>query len=136
MMNDKEISNNAYDSLLDFFKKMYDWNIFASKYRKENGYNKEIKEYLFLKIKPTLEKYCTENLKKEFTGSCSELPDYDIEFLLLENKEQKRNKVIFFFKELNRSKNTYRYTLVLKDGIWLIDRKDWLNNGKWKKHYL
>lgn len=136
MINDKESNKNAYNSLLAFFKKMYEWNIFASRYRKENGYNKEIKEYLFLKIKPTLEEHCTKNLQKEFTGSCSELPDYNIEFLSLENEEQKRNKILFFFKELNRSQNTYRYTLVLREGVWLVDRKDWLDDGKWKKHYL
>ena len=136
MSNNEEISKTTYNVLLAFFDKMYEWNIFASKYRKENGYNKEIKEYLFSKIKPILDEYRMENLQKEFTGSCSELPDYDIEFLSLINEEQKRNKVLFFFKELNRSQNTYRYTLIFRDGIWLIDRKDWLNDGKWKKHYL
>lgn len=135
-----EENNNikkAKETLYLFLDKMYQWNIYASEYSKKNGYSEENDILLENMIKPTIQELCSIKLQKEFFGNWSEISDYNLSFLELEKVEIiTKNKIYFFFNEENRSYNKYRYTLVFKDKKWLIDKKDYLINDKWHKHYL
>ena len=135
-----EENNNikkAKETLYLFLDKMYQWNIYASEYSKKNGYSEENDILLENMIKPTIQELCSIKLQKEFFGNWSEISDYNLSFLELEKVEIiTKNKIYFFFNEENRSYNIYRYTLVFKDKKWLIDKKDYLINDKWHKHYL
>ncbi|WP_424407517.1 NTF2 fold immunity protein [Pasteurella sp. PK-2025] len=129
----------AQQTLLEFLDKINNWNIYAAKYIKSNGFNAQIKKELIEPLKVILKKYCTEKLSKDLSASCSEISGYDIHFLSIDKYEIiTKNKICFFITESNRSKNTYRYTMIYRDEKWRIDQKQVFRkfNNKWEKSYI
>lgn len=138
-MENLEKIEKAQQILLEFFEKINDWNIRSSQYIKSNGFNAQVKKDIIDPLKNILGKYCTEKLSKDVSASCSEISGYDISFLSIDKYEIiTKNKICFFITETNRSQSTYKYTMVYKNGKWLLDKKDWFVefDKKWEKHYI
>lgn len=131
--------NLAKETLLAFFEKINAWNIASYEYIQKEGFSLKADEEIIASLSPIIEKYCTPTLAKSVSGNCSDIPSYDINFLTFDKVEIiTKNKICFFITETNRVQATYRYTMVYKNGVWLIDRKDWFVkfDNKWEKHYI
>lgn len=62
--------------------------------------------------------------------------EYDVNTQIIERYEiLTKNRVVIYVQQLNRFKNKYKYTLFLKNGNWLIDKKEWFmkSKNKWTK---
>ncbi|NEN76068.1 hypothetical protein F9B74_07000 [Pelistega sp. NLN82] len=130
---------NAKEILFKFFDEMYLWNKDAYQYTQENGFSSKTQKVLLSILEPIVKKFCTKKISDRISVKCSEIPKYDKNNLLLERTEEiNKNKIAFYIRELNRSKSLYKYTLIYKNGVWLIDRKDWFVefDNKWEKHYI
>lgn len=130
---------NAKEILFKFFDEMYLWNKDAYQYIQENGFSIETQKILLSQLEPIVKKFCTKKIIERISVKCSEIPKYDKNNLILEKFEKiNKNKIEFYIRELNRSKSLYKYTLIHKDGVWLIDKKDWFVefDNKWEKHYI
>ncbi|WP_424406637.1 NTF2 fold immunity protein [Pasteurella sp. PK-2025] len=130
---------NAKKILFDFFDEMYLWNKYAYQYTQENGFGIETQKKLLSTLEPIVKKFCTKKISEKISIKCSEIPKYDKNNLILEKCDKiNKNKIIFYIRETNRSKSLYKYTLINKDEIWQIDKKDWFVefDNKWEKHYI
>ena len=138
-MEDLEKFELAKTTLLKFFHEMNEWNLYACNYINKNGFNIQTKEILIEKLKKIFDKFCSEKLYKDISANCSEISGYDVKYLLIDKYEIiTKNKIQFFITELNKSKNTYKYTMVYKNTLWLVDQKQVYRsfNDKWEKSYI
>lgn len=132
---------DAEKTLKEFILAMSNWELHYYPEVREKGLT-ALKEKMKQELDEIFESFCT---KKERTQGrqisllCSDPPEYSPseEFL---NSILSGRKLLISTQQTVGFKNRYRYTLILKDNQWFIDKKEWLDddNGieRWRQAYL
>ena len=82
--------------------------------------------------------FCTKKDRKQgkqVSLSCGDPPEYSTDEEIL-SCDLNKNKSSFITQQHTGFKNQYRYTLHYKNNEWRIDKKEWLDDDKWKQAYL
>ena len=124
-------TNLAKETLLQFMQAMYSWEKKATRSLR----NKAEKEMLKDELAPIFDQFCTS--KKTLRASEESLSvrfpfEYKFETHPIVDEELDGNQAYFYIKE-NRSgiETLYRFQMVFQKGKWWIDKKEWLDDGKW-----
>ena len=123
--------NLAKETFLQFMQAMYSWERKATRSLRNQADKEMLKDELatifnqFCKSKTTLR-------AREVTLSVRFPFDYKLETHPIIDEEHDGNQTYFYIKE-NRSglETLYRFRMVFQEGRWWIDRKEWLDDGKW-----
>ena len=124
-------TNLAKETLLQFMQAMYSWERKATRSLRNQADKEMLKDELatifnqFCKSKTTLR-------AREVTLSVRFPFDYKLETHPIIDEEHDGNQTYFYIKE-NRSglETLSRFRMVFQEGRWWIDRKEWLDDGKW-----
>lgn len=124
-------TNLAKETLLQFMQAMYSWEKKATRSLRNQADKEMLKDELatifnqFCKSKTTLR-------AREVTLSVRFPFDYKLETHPIIDEEHDGNQTYFYIKE-NRSglETLSRFRMVFQEGRWWIDRKEWLDDGKW-----
>ena len=124
-------TNLAKETFLQFMQAMYSWERKATRSLRNQADKEMLKDELatifnqFCKSKTTLR-------AREVTLSVRFPFDYKLETHPIIDEEHDGNQTYFYIKE-NRSglETLYRFRMVFQEGRWWIDRKEWLDDGKW-----
>ena len=124
-------TNLAKETLLQFMQAMYSWEKKATRSLR----NKADKEMLKDELAPIFDQFCTSKKTlraREVTLSVRFPFDYKLETHPIIDEEHDGNQTYFYIKE-NRSglETLSRFRMVFQEGRWWIDRKEWLDDGKW-----
>ncbi|WKV49483.1 NTF2 fold immunity protein [Dickeya fangzhongdai] len=128
---------SAKETLISFMKDMNIWeNSYRDAFMSNHGVDKEPYRN---ELNNIFLKWCT--LKERKTGRQISLkvsfpPDYDLENEEIERVDEEKTKAYIYTQKKNGLMNKYRYTLHFKNSEWRIDKKEWLENDKWKQAYL
>jgi len=123
--------NLAKETFLQFMQAMYSWERKATRSLRNQADKEMLKDELatifnqFCKSKTTLR-------AREVTLSVRFPFDYKLETHPIIDEEHDGNQTYFYIKE-NRSglETLSRFRMVFQEGRWWIDRKEWLDDGKW-----
>ena len=123
--------NLAKETFLQFMQAMYSWERKATRSLRNQADKEMLKDELatifnqFCKSKTTLR-------AREVTLSVRFPFDYKLETHPIIDEEHDGNQTYFYIKE-NRSglETLSRFRMVFQEGRWWIDRKVWLDDGKW-----
>ena len=123
--------NLAKETFLQFMQAMYSWERKATRSLRNQADKEKLKDELatifnqFCKSKTTLR-------AREVTLSVRFPFDYKLETHPIIDEEHDGNQTYFYIKE-NRSglETLYRFRMVFQKGKWWIDKKEWLDDGKW-----
>ena len=123
--------NLAKETFLQFMQAMYSWERKATRSLRNQADKEMLKDELatifnqFCKSKTTLR-------AREVTLSVRFPFDYKLETHPIIDEEHDGNQTYFYIKE-NRSglETLYRFRMVFQEGRWWIDKKEWLDDGKW-----
>lgn len=123
--------NLAKETFLQFMQAMYSWERKATRSLRNQADKEMLKDELatifnqFCKSKTTLR-------AREVTLSVRFPFDYKLETHPIIDEEHDGNQTYFYIKE-NRSglETLYRFRMVFQKGKWWIDKKEWLDDGKW-----
>ena len=123
--------NLAKETFLQFMQAMYSWERKATR----NLRNKADKEMLKDELATIFDQFCTskKTLRAREVALSVRFPfDYKLETHPIVAEEHDGNQAYFYIKE-NRSglETLYRFRMVFQEGRWWIDRKEWLDDGKW-----
>ena len=124
-------TNLAKETFLQFMQAMYSWERKATRSLRNQAYKEMLKDELatifnqFCKSKTTLR-------AREVTLSVRFPFEYKLETHPIIAEEHDGNQTYFYIKE-NRSgiETLYRFQMVFQKGKWWIDKKEWLDDGKW-----
>ena len=124
-------TNLAKETFLQFMQAMYSWERKATRSLRKQADKEMLKDELaaifnqFCKSKTTLR-------AREVTLSVRFPFDYKLETHPIIDEEHDGNQTYFYIKE-NRSglETLSRFRMVFQEGRWWIDRKEWLDDGKW-----
>jgi len=124
-------TNLAKETLLQFMQAMYSWERKATRSLRKQADKEILKDELatifnqFCRSKKTLR-------AREVTLSVRFPFDYKLETHPIIDEEHDGNQTYFYIKE-NRSglETLYRFRMVFQEGRWWIDKKEWLDDGKW-----
>ena len=124
-------TNLAKETFLQFMQAMYSWERNATRSLRNQADKEMLKDELatifnqFCKSKTTLR-------AREVTLSVRFPFDYKLETHPIIDEEHDGNQTYFYIKE-NRSglETLSRFRMVFQEGRWWIDRKEWLDDGKW-----
>ena len=124
-------TNLAKETFLQFMQAMYSWERKATRSLRNQADKEMLKDELatifnqFCKSKTTLR-------AREVTLSVRFPFDYKLETHPIIDEEHDGNQTYFYIKE-NRSglETLSRFRMVFQEGRWWIDRKEWLDDGKW-----
>jgi len=110
---------------------MYSWERKATR----NLRNKADKEMLKDELATIFDQFCTskKTLRAREVSLSVRFPfDYKLETHPIVDEEHDGNQAYFYLKE-NRSgiETLYRCQMVFQKGKWWIDKKEWLDDGKW-----
>ena len=124
-------TNLAKETLLQFMQAMYSWEKKATRSLR----NKADKEMLKDELATIFNQFCkskTTLRAREVTLSVRFPFDYKLETHPIIDEEHDGNQTYFYIKE-NRSglETLSRFRMVFQEGRWWIDRKEWLDDGKW-----
>lgn len=124
-------TNRAKETLLQFMQAMYSWEKKATRSLR----NKADKEMLKDELAPILDQFCTskKTLRAREESLSVRFPfEYKFETHPIVDEEHDGNQAYFYIKE-NRSgiETLYRFQMVFQKGKWWIDKKEWLDDGKW-----
>ncbi|MFS9043650.1 NTF2 fold immunity protein [Streptococcus rubneri] len=124
-------TNLAKETLLQFMQAMYSWERKATRSLK----NKADKEMLKDELAAIFDQFCrskTTLRAREVSLSVRFPFDYKLETHPIIDEEHDGNQTYFYIKE-NRSglETLYRFRMVFQEGRWWIDKKEWLDDGKW-----
>lgn len=124
------------DTFICFMNEMHKWESYATNIGLVNNLDehREIVRNIF-------NKYCTPKDRKRGKPnilSASSISSYDLSTQPIYNIEYKTKKTIIYTKQKNKAENNFRYTLILKNDKWLIDKKEIsYNNGEsWESSIL
>ena len=124
-------TNLAKETLLQFMQAMYSWEKKATRSLR----NKADKEMLKDELAPIFDQFCKS--KKTLRAREESLSvrfsfEYKFETHPIVDEEHDGNQAYFYIKE-NRSgiETLYRFQMVFQKGKWWIDKKEWLDDGKW-----
>ena len=123
--------NLAKETFLQFMQAMYSWERKATRSLRNQADKEMLKDELatifnqFCKSKTTLR-------AREVTLSVRFPFDYKLETHPIIDEEHDGNQTYFYIKE-NRSglETLSRFRMVFQEGRWWIDKKEWLDDGKW-----
>lgn len=128
---------NAKETLVAFMKDMNDWeNSYRNAFMADHSVNKE--PYL-AELNEIFNKWCTVKERKQgrqVSMKVSFPPDYDPENDEIFDEDVVKNKASIVVQKHTGFENKYRYTLKFKNNEWRIDKKEWLDDDKWKQAYL
>lgn len=124
-------TNLAKETFLQFMQAMYSWERKATRSLRKQADKEMLKDELatifnqFCRSKKTLR-------AREVTLSVRFPFDYKLETHPIIDEEYDGNQAYFYIKE-NRSglETLYRFRMVFQEGRWWIDKKEWLDDGKW-----
>ena len=124
-------TNLAKETFLQFMQAMYSWERKATRSLRNQADKEMLKDELatifnqFCRFKTTLR-------AREVTLSVRFPFEYKLETHPIVDEEYDGNQTYFYIKE-NRSglETLYRFRMVLQKGKWWIDKKEWLDDGKW-----
>ncbi|EFV98625.1 Uncharacterised protein [Streptococcus australis] len=124
-------TNLAKETLLQFMQAMYTWERKATRSLR----NKPYKEMLKDELATIFDQFCTskKTLRAREESLSVRFPfDYKLETHPIVDEEHDGNQAYFYIKE-NRSgiETLYRFQMVFQKGKWWIDKKEWLDDGKW-----
>ena len=124
-------TNLAKETFLQFMQAMYSWERKATRSLRKQADKEMLKDELatifnqFCKSKTTLR-------AREVTLSVRFPFEYKLETHPIVDEEYDGNQTYLYIKE-NRSglETLYRFRMVFQKGKWWIDKKEWLDDGKW-----
>ena len=124
-------TNLAKETFLQFMQAMYSWERNATRSLRNQADKEMLKDELatifnqFCRFKTTLR-------AREVTLSVRFPFEYKLETHPIVDEEYDGNQTYLYIKE-NRSglETLYRFRMVLQKGKWWIDKKEWLDDGKW-----
>ena len=124
-------TNLAKETFLQFMQAMYSWERKATRSLRNQADKEMLKDELatifnqFCRSKKTLR-------EREISLSVRFPFDYKLETHPIIDEEHDVNQTYFYIKE-NRSglETLYRFRMVFQKGKWWIDKKEWLDDGKW-----
>lgn len=124
-------TNLAKKTFLQFMQAMYSWERKATRSLRNQADKEMLKDELaiifnqFCKSKTTLK-------AREVTLSVRFPFEYKLETHPIVDEEYDGNQTYLYIKE-NRSglETLYRFRMVFQEGRWWIDKKEWLDDGKW-----
>ena len=124
-------TNLAKETLLQFMQAMYSWEKKATRSLR----NKADKEMLKDELATIFDQFCTskKTLRAREESLSVRFPfEYKFETHPIVDEEHDGNQAYFYIKE-NRSgiETLYRFRMVFQEGRWWIDKKEWLDDGKW-----
>ena len=124
-------TNLAKETLLQFMQAMYAWERKATRSLR----NQADKEMLKDELAAIFDRFCTskKTLRAREVSLSVRFPfDYKLETHPIVDEEHNGNQAYFYLKE-NRSgiETLYRFQMVFQKGKWSIDKKEWLDDGKW-----
>ena len=124
-------TNLAKETLLQFMQAMYSWEKKATRSLR----NKADKEMLKDELATIFDQFCTSKkiLRAREVSLSVRFPfDYKLETHPIVDEEYDGNQAYFYIKE-NRSgiETLYRFQMVFQKGKWWINKKEWLDDGKW-----
>ncbi|STZ77122.1 NTF2 fold immunity protein [Bergeriella denitrificans] len=126
----------AKDVFICFMNEMYEWESYAI----DIGLVDNIEKHRKI-VKNIFNKYCTSKDRKRGKPnilSASAISNYDLSTQPIYNIEDKDKKLIIYTKQTNKAENNFRYTLILRNGKWLIDKKEisYDDGENWEKSIL
>ena len=129
-------TNLAKETLLQFMQAMYAWERKATRSLR----NKADKEMLKDELAPIFDQFCTskKTLRAREESLSVRFPfEYKFETHPIVDEEHDGNQAYFYIKE-NRSgiETLYRFQMVFQKGKWWINKKEWLDDGKWINSFL
>ena len=124
-------TNLAKETFLQFMQAMYSWERKATRSLRNQADKGMLKDELatifnqFCRFKKTLR-------AREVTLSVRFPFEYKLETHPIVDEEYDGNQTYLYIKE-NRSglETLYRFRMVFQKGKWWIDKKEWLDDGKW-----
>lgn len=124
-------TNLAKETFLQFMQAMYSWERKATRSLRNQADKEMLKDELatifnqFCRFKTTLR-------AREVTLSVRFPFEYKLETHPIVDEEYDGNQTYLYIKE-NRSglETLYRFRMVFQKGKWWIDKKEWLDDGKW-----
>lgn len=123
--------NLAKETFLQFMQAMYSWERKATRSLRNQADKEMLKDELatifnqFCKSKTTLR-------AREVTLSVRFPFDYKLETHPIIDEEHDGNQAYIYIKENHSGIETlYRFQMVFQKGKWWIDKKEWLDDGKW-----
>ena len=124
-------TNLAKETLLQFMQAMYSWEKKATRSLR----NKADKEMLKDELSTIFDQFCTskKTLRAREESLSVRFPfEYKFETHPIVDEEHDGNQAYFYIKE-NRSgiETLYRFQMVFQKGKWWINKKEWLDDGKW-----
>ncbi len=128
---------SAKEAFLAFMKEMNAWEI--KTYNMPN--TESDRETAKKELTEIFKKFCTSKERKYGKPnyfSVSSISNYDIETQTIYNIDELNRKTIIYTKLKNKGEWNLRYTLLLKNDIWLLDKKEIsFNEGEtWKRENL
>lgn len=124
-------TNLAKETLLQFMQAMYSWERKATRSLKNKADNEMLKD----ELAAIFDQFCRSKKKvraREVSLSVRFPFDYKLETHPIIDEEHDGNQTYFYIKE-NRSglETLYRFQMVFQEGRWWIDKKEYLDDGKW-----
>ena len=124
-------TNLAKETFLQFMQAMYSWERKTTRSLRNQADKEMLKDELatifnqFCKSKTTLR-------AREVTLSVRFPFEYKLETHPIVAEEYDGNRTYFYIKENRPGLETlYRFRMVFQEGRWWIDKKEWLDDGKW-----
>ena len=129
-------TNLAKETLLQFMQAMYSWEKKATRSLR----NKADKEMLKDELATIFDQFCTskKTLRAREESLSVRFPfEYKFETHPIVDEEHDGNQAYIYIKE-NRSgiETLYRFQMVFQKGKWWINKKEWLDDGKWINSFL
>ena len=116
-------TNLAKETLLQFMQAMYTWERKATRNLRDQAYKEMLKDELATIF----------TLRAREVSLSIRFPfDYKLETHPIVDEEHNGNQAYFYIKENHSGIETlYRFQMVFQKGKWWIDKKEWLDDGKW-----
>ena len=129
-------TNLAKETFLQFMQAMYSWERKATRSLR----NQADKEMLKDELATIFDQFCRSKKTlraREVTLSVRFPFEYKLETHPIVDEEYDGNQTYFYIKE-NRSgiETLYRFQMVFQKGKWWINKKEWLDDGKWINSFL
>lgn len=124
-------TNLAKETFLQFMQAMYSWERKATRSLRKQADKEMLKD----ELAAIFDQFCTskKTLREREVSLSVRFPfDYKLETHPIIDEEHDGNQTYFYIKE-NRSglETLSRFRMVFQEGRWWIDRKEWLDDGKW-----
>lgn len=129
-------TNLAKETFLQFMQAMYSWERKATRSLR----NQADKEMLKDELATIFNQFCRskKTLRAREVSLSVRFPfEYKLETHAIVDEEHDGNQAYFYIKE-NRSgiETLYRFQMVFQKGKWWINKKEWLDDGKWINSFL